>query len=85
MIKALKITIIINKKDTTPNKSLLLLIFKISKKIINESFSKYESGLIKIPIKGISIAIEIISANEEENVKNKRINNSFFLLESKWG
>ena len=83
LIKALKITITINKKDTVANKLSLLLMLKISKKPFNKSFTKYESGLIKILIKGISIAMEIDSANEEKIDKKNRTNNSLFLLESK--
>tara|TARA_B100001245_G_C22618926_1_gene305454 strand:+ start:277 stop:609 length:333 start_codon:yes stop_codon:yes gene_type:complete len=83
LIKLLKITITINIKDTAPKKSSLLLIFKISKKNFNESFTKYVSGLIKILIKGISIAMEIDSDNEEKIDKNNRKNKSLFLLESK--
>ena len=84
LIKLLKITITINIKDTIPNKSSLLLILKISKKNFNESFTKYVSGLIKILIKGISIAMDIASANEEKIDKNNRINKSLFLLECRW-
>tara|TARA_B100001179_G_C18299851_1_gene279037 strand:- start:113 stop:400 length:288 start_codon:yes stop_codon:yes gene_type:complete len=83
LIKALKITITINKTDTVLNKSSLLLILKISKKNFNESFAKYVSGLIKILIKGISIAMEIDSANEDKIDTNNRKNKSLFLLESK--
>ena len=46
----------INDKDTAPNNSSLFLIFKILRKDFKESFIKYVSGLIKILIKGISIA-----------------------------
>ena len=81
LIKALKITITINIKEKTPNKSSLLLILKISKKNFNESFTKYVSGLIKILIKGISIAMDIASANEEKIDKKNRINKPLFLLE----
>ena len=83
LIKQLKITIAINIKDTAPKKSLLLLILKISKKNFNESFTKYVFGLIKILIKGISITMDIDSANEDKIDKNNRINISLFLLESK--
>ena len=83
LIKALKITIAINKKDIVANKSSLLLILKISKKIFNESFNKYESGLIKIFTKGISITMETDSAIEEKIDTKNRTNKSLFLLESK--
>ena len=81
LIKALKITITINIKDTVPKRSSLLLILKISKKNFNESLTKYVSGLIKILTKGISMAMEIDSPNEEKIDKNNRINKSLFLLE----
>ena len=80
LIKALKITIKINISDIVPNRSTLSLILKISKKNLNESFNKYEFGLIKTLMKGISIAIEIISAKEEKIDKNNKIKISIFLL-----
>ena len=83
LIKQLKITITINKKDTVINKSLLLLMLKISKILFNKSFAKYESGFIKIFIKGISTAMEIDSANEEKIDKKNKKSNSLFLLTSK--
>ena len=83
LINALKITITTNKKDTVPNKSSLLLILKIFKKKFNESFIKYVSGFKKILTKGISIAMEIDSANEENIDKNRTIYKSLFLFLSK--
>ena len=58
-------------------------MFTDSKIVLKKLLTKYDSGLIKKLIKGISAAIEIDSAREANIDKISIIFNSFFLTVSK--
>ena len=77
LITALKITTKTNRIDIEPNK-FSLFRFKISKKIFNISLAINAFGLMKIFTKGINIAIEIDSVNEDKRDKKNSANNCFF-------
>ena len=73
----------INSSDTVASISFFSLMFKKLKISLKKPLNKYESGLIKKLMKGISVAIEIDSAKEARRDKVKTVFSSFFLLVSK--
>ena len=73
----------INSSDTVASISFFSLMFKKLKISLKKPLNKYESGLIKKLMKGISVAIEIDSAKEARRDKVKTVFSSFFLLVSR--